>query len=223
MSFSLRKIVLWAALIAAVAIGVFLLHMQRRALPAVVDAPWIGLPESGMDASQPDVRRLLAQSFGGARSLSERCGMGHDVERERYRLWISRNTWEDAREIEFVPRGAWLEVSVRDGFPPPPEPPLDGARAPDSDPVQPIVHANLRRVDAEPIRRAWNTQGLWHAAQKPLGCMDGRPIVLEACIDGRYAIRLRHCDAAAHAPTQAMWDAVERLLPAPERAYLRAR
>jgi hypothetical protein len=219
-----KSVVLWVALIAAVGVYLALLPGQRRAPPAVVDPPWIGLPQTGMDASQAPLRELLVQSSGTRHRLSATCGKGHDAERERYRLWVSRNTWHDFREIEFVPRGEWLEVSVRDGLPPPPpEPPSDRAPAPEYVEVHPVVHARIRRRDAEPIRRAWDTQGLWHAAQKPLGCADGRPITLEACIDGRYAIRLRHCDADAHLPTQDIWDAVERLLPAPERAHRRTR
>jgi hypothetical protein len=218
-----KSLVRWVALIAAVGVYLALLPSQRPAPATILDPPWIGLPQTGMDASQPPLRELLAQSSGARHRLSATCGKGNDVERERYRLWVSRNTWEDFREIEFLPRGEWLEVSVRDGLPPPPpEPTRDGATTPDDIEVHPIVHARIRRRDAEPIRRAWNTQGLWHAEQKPLGCHDGRPIVLEACIDGRYAIRLRHCDADAHLPTQAMWEAVERLLPVPEPAYWRA-
>lgn len=219
-----KTVMLWVALMMAIGTYLVLLPAQRRAQPSAVDPPWIDLPKSGMDASQASLRELLVVYPRETRRLSASCGMGNDTDRERYRLWISRNAWEDFREIEFVPDGEWLDVTVRDGMPPPPpEPSHGGDSASADDVVLPVVRVRLHRRDAEPIRRAWDTPGLWHAEQKPLGCMDGRPVMLEACIDGRYAIRSRHCDLDASAPAGAMWDAVDRLLPAPEPAYWRAR
>lgn len=216
-----KSVMLWVAGMVAIGTVLLLLPARRSEWPSVVDPPWIGLPQSGMDASRAPLRELLVAAPGNMRPLSSGCGMRDDMNRERYRLSISRNAWKDFREIEFVPDGEWLDVAILDGFPPPPpEPPRSGVRAEEDEVlVQPVVRARLRRRDAEPIRRAWNTPGLWHAEQKPLGCMDGRPVTLEACIDGRYAIRHRNCDVEAYAPAQALWNAVNRLLPAPEPAY----
>lgn len=222
---SVFRILLWLIAIACVGAGVALLPALRPAPPSVEDAPWIGLPASGMDASQPALRRLLDSSFGADHDLADTCGSdGAAPERERYRLQISRDAWRDFRTIELVRRGDWLDVAVRDGFPPPPpEPSRDGTAPPPHDMVRPVATARIALRDAEPIRVAWNTQALWHAEQQPLGCRDGRPVTLEACIDGRYAIRHRNCDPASVAPAQQLWDAATALLPAPERAYWRSR
>jgi hypothetical protein len=225
MRLSFRRILLWLATLALIGAGVALLSAPRRALPPVEDAPWIGLPASGMDASQPTLRQLLDSPFGADHDLADTCGRdGAAPERERYRLQISLDAWRDFRAIELVRRGDWLEVAVRDGFPPPPpEPSRDGTAPPPHDMVRPVATARIALRDAEPIRVAWNTQALWHAEQQPLGCRDGRPVTLEACIAGRYAIRHRNCDPASIVPTQQLWDAVTTLLPAPERTSWRVR
>lgn len=224
MNFDPKTVSLWAALFASVGIYCILLPPQRSPLPPAVDPPWIGLPKSGMDASQSPLRELLAMRAHGMSRFAASCGTQNDTERARYRLWISRNAREDFREIEFVPDGEWLDVTVREGMPPPsPESSHGGDSASADDVVQPVVRVRLHRHDVEPIRRAWETQALWHAEQQPLGCMDGTPVTLEACIDGRYAIRHRNCDIDAYSPARAMWDAVDRLLPAPTPAYRHTR
>ncbi|MFZ5636480.1 MAG: hypothetical protein ACOY82_07805 [Pseudomonadota bacterium] len=224
MRLSPKSMMLWIAVFATVGASLALLHTRRSVLPPLEDPPWIPLPTTGVDASSPALRELIASPYAGERALVGDCGIADDADRERYRLQIARNAWEDVREVEIVRRGEWLEIEVRDGFPPAPlEPPRDGRPSPEYDIVQPIAHARIHRRDAEPIRRAWDTQGLWHAEQKPLGCSDGRPVTLEACIDGRYAIRHRNCDADAYPSTQALWDAITILLPKPERAYWRER
>lgn len=222
---SVFRILLWLIALACVGAGVAALPALRSAPPPVEDAPWIGLPASGMDASQPALRQLLDSPFGADHDLADTCGSdAAGTERERYRLRISRDAWRDVRAIAFVRRGDWLDIALSDGLPPPPpEPPHDGTEPPPHDMVRPVATARIALRDAEPIRRAWNTQALWHAEQQPLGCRDGRPVTLEACIAGRYAIRHRNCDPAASDATQALWDAVTTLLPAPERASWRLR
>ncbi len=225
MRLSVFRILLWLIALACVGAGVALLSAPRHRLPPFEHAPWIGLPASGMDASQFALRQLLDSPFGADHDLADACGSDDaGPERERYRLRISRDAWRDFRAVEFVRRGDWLDVAVRDGLPPPPpEPSRDGIAPPSDVLLQPAATARIALRAAEPIRRAWNTQSLWHAEQQALGCRDGRPVTLEACIAGRYAIRHRNCDPAAGEATQVLWDAVVKLLPAPERGYWRSR
>lgn len=219
------SVMLWVVAFAAAGASLSWLHARRSALPSVEFPSWIPLPMSGMDASRPALRGLLVSPIKATSDLAATCGMYDDgSERERYRIRISRNAWEDFREIEIVPRGDWLEVAVRDGFPPPPpEPPHDGTPQREYDEIRPTIHVRLHQRDAEPIRRAWNTRALWHAEQTPLGCADGRPVTLEACIAGRYAVRHRNCDADADVQAQRLWEAVTTVLPNPERAHHRER
>lgn len=222
MTLAPRRIVLWLALIGTATIWLVLSPSKRHALPPVDDPPWIPLPRSGMDAADPLIRELLRSPFRENHGLSPSCGGYHDDGSERYRIVISRNAWEDFREIEIVPHGEWLDIAVRDAFPPqPPDPHQVGAKQGEYIEIHPTMRVRISRSDAEPIRRAWDTYGLWHAEQKPLGCADGRPLTLEACIGGRYAIRHRNCDVDAYASTHQLWDAVTTLLPKPERAHYR--
>lgn len=224
MTLAPRRIVLWLALIGTATIWLVLSPSKRHALPPVDDPPWIPLPRSGMDAADPALRELLSSHYAGMYPLAGTCGMHDDAtQRERYRLRISRDGWGDYRAIEIVPLGDWLDVSVRDDGPPPaPERRESAKGAFDVTPERPVVHARIRRRDAEPIRRAWDTPALWHAKQASFaGCLDGRHVILEACIDGHYALRHRDCDAAE--PARELWGAVTTLLPAPERTHLHER
>jgi hypothetical protein len=211
------RILAWASILALVCAGLFYAHRASEPLSAVELPPWIPLPDTGMDASQREVRDLIEYSrwqldSDPLRSLSAFCGREHDKP-ERYRMTISRDAWGDYREILVTPNGEWLEVLIRDAFPPPPE---AGANA-EYETIRPVKYVRIRRRDAEPIRRAWNTRALWHAAQGTMICMDGPTVVLEACVAGRYAIRRRACEAEAFEPAQQLWEAVTTLLPAPER------
>jgi hypothetical protein len=223
MRLSPKSMLPWIAAFAMAGATLALWPARRTPLPPVETPPWIPLPATGMDASDPVMRQLIVSPYAGA--LMGRCrGAGDNPDRESYRLLIERNAFEDFREIDIVPRGDWLEIAVRDGFPPaPPEPAREGRRSYEYDLVVPVARVRMQRRDAEPIRRAWDTRALWHAEQQPLGCADGWPITLEACVDGRYAIRHRNCDIEAYRATQSMWEAVTRLLPKPERAHYRAR
>ena len=140
-----------------------------------------------------------------------RCGDAHDDGTDRYRLWISKNTWDDFRNYEFTVHGDWLDASVRDDMTWP-------STAPYVEGVTTIeVRSRLRLRDAEPIREAWDSALLWHAKQGLRGCSDGRVLFLQACVHGRYAARDRGCHTAASAQGQALWEAVTALLPAPRR------
>ncbi len=230
MIFSPRRIVLCTVVVAVIGVYAALLPGQRRTMPPVVDAPWIGLPETGMDASKVEVRMLLTMKTwpsphdDSMANLSRACGAEQAGIRERYIAHVSKGAWGPFWDIQFDVDGDWMNVSIRDGMPAPaPEPPDTGGPAPEGTFIHPMKRLRLKKSDLEPIRMIWSTKALWHAEQKPLGCMDGMPITLEACVDGRYAVRHRNCDMDAYGPTGQLWQAINRILPAPEPAYWRER
>ena len=213
MSLSPRNLVFWMTLFATV--GTWLALPQRPSPLRVPSEPppWIPLPASGMDASRNPVRQLLSFRLPGA-DFALRCGDVDDDGTDRYRLWISKNTWDDSRNYDFVVQGEWLDVSVRNGFVL--SAPFPGAIQSSVETATVTeVHARLRLRDAEPIREAWDSPWLWHAEQGRIGCNDGRTMFLQACVRGRYAARDRNCDTAAFPEGQALWEAVTALLPAP--------
>jgi hypothetical protein len=226
MSLTPARVVLWTTLLATVLVYAVLLPAQRPAPIRSDDEPWIGLPDTGMDASKFDVRWLLLHPYGTLMTddefdqLKSLCGNGDTSFRERYIAHVGRNAWGPFWDVQIDVQGEWLEIVVRDGspLPAPPAPPDeadDSSRAPQ---LRPGNRVRLRKTDAVPIQQAWRQQGLWHAEQNmnAFGCLDGNPVFLEACIDNRYAARFRNCDADADAPTQQLWEAVNRLLPAPD-------
>ena len=226
MIFSPRRIVLCIAIVAAVGVYAVLLPGQRSAIPSVADAPWIGLPETGMDASKAELRMLLRRETWPSRygdpmaNLSHECGTEQVGIRERYIAHVSKNAWGPFWDIQFDVDGDWLNIAIRDSFLSPPPPPPEFGPANDAiEPLPPTTKIRVRKSQMEPIRRIWASHGLWHADQKPLGCLDGMPVTLEACVDGRYAVRHRNCDADAYEPAQQLWDTVNRMLPAPEPGY----
>ena len=230
MIFSPQRIVLCIAIVAAVGVYAVLLPGQRSAMPPVADAPWIGLPETGMDASKAELRMLLRREtwpsgYGDPMAnLSHGCGTGQAGIRERYIAHVSKNAWGPFWDIQFDVDGDWMNVSIRDGMPAPAPEPVDAnGPVPEGSHVYPVSRVRLKKSDLEPIRRIWSEKALWHAEQKPLGCLDGMPVTLEACVDGRYAVRHRNCDVDAYGPTGQLWQAINRILPAPEPAYWRER
>lgn len=228
MMFSPRRIVLSTALIAAVVTYGALLPGQRTATPAVVDVPWIGLPETGMDASKADLRMLLtsrtwpSQYGDPMANLSGKCGTEQASIGERYVAHVSKGAWGPFWDVQFDVDGDWINISIRDGMPAPAPEPVDAdGPAPEGSHVYPVARVRLKKSNLEPIRTIWSEKALWHAEQKPLGCSDGMPTTLEACVAGRYAIRHRNCDVDAYGPAGQLWQAINRILPAPEPAYWR--
>lgn len=228
MIFSPRRIVLCISVVATFGVYAVLLPGQRSSILPVVGAPWIGLPETGMDASKADLRMLLtsrtwpSQYGDPMANLSSKCGMEQAGISERYVAHVSKGAWGPFWDVQFDVDGDWINVSIRDGMPAPPPEPVDAAGpVPEGSHVYPVARMRLKKSDLEPIRRIWSAKALWHAEQKPLGCMDGMPITLEACVDGRYAVRHRNCDMDAYEPTGQLWQAMNKVLPAPEPAYWR--
>ena len=87
--------------------------------------------------------------------------------------------------------------------------------------IRPVTHLRMKKSRAEPIRQAWNNDALWHAPQKPDTCADDALMMLEACVDGRYAVRRRSCVDNADEAADTLRMAFKILLPAPQPIYER--
>jgi hypothetical protein len=212
MAVRVRRVAVLAVLVAAMLAAAWLAWQRQPRPQAGTDAaPWIGLPATGMDASQRDTRQLLARKWDERDGLARACGAPDDPAGEHYALWIGKDAWGPFRALRFDVAGDAIQVSVRGGEPPPP---LPGA-TPTLEP--PPVRVAFRRQALRQIRDLWRTEALWQAPQREgaLDCLDGNPVTLEACVDGRYAVRHRNCDPAAGLATQRLWQAVVRQLPAP--------
>lgn len=226
MSLRPTRILLLAVLLGTVSAYAVMVPAQRQAPLGANDKPWIGLPDTGMDASRFGVRRLLGSSFGTLSAedandqLKRLCGNGDTFIHERYVAHVGKDAWGPFWDVQIDVQGEWLDISVRNGspLPAPPKPPDVDDVSSLAPPLRTTTRVRLRKIDAAPIQNAWRQPALWHAEQdmSAFGCLDGNPVFLEACIDNRYAARFRNCNADADAPTQQLWSAMNRLLPAPD-------
>ena len=209
-SLSPRNLVFWMTLFATV--GAWLALPQRPSPLRVPPEPppWIPLPASGMDASQASVRGVLRTGFPEIDAFAVRCGGRDDAIVDRYQLTDLRNPWQPTDSIEFLPSGESIDVAIREDALP--VPPIDATHTVARRAAR-FVHARLSRQAAEPIRRLWDTQVLWHAEQSIAGCSHGGGLVLQACVRGQYAIRVRDCGADITPARSTLWEAVSSVLP----------
>ena len=110
-------------------------------------------------------------------------------------------------------------ASLRQGrgsLPPPPVPSRDHAPTDVRPAFRPTKTVYLDRAALDPVRLAWRYDGLWDAPQESTSCLDGRVLVMEACVRGQYAVRVRNC-RHGHA-AEVLWRAVQAALPAPPPA-----
>jgi hypothetical protein len=223
-----HRLTLWLALFATGATYLALSPSYRQAVPPSSESPWIGLPDSGMDASDLPLRELFNPDYHGGRKsdafleLAWTCGGFHDANDsrfpERYIAHVADSAWGPFQDIMIDVDEDQLLFSIRSGDVPPPP---DGANAARMITIRPVMHVRMPKAKAEPIRRAWTNDTLWHAPQKQDFCHDGARIRLEACIHGRYALRSRTCDGDAHQAADALRTAFKTLLPAPEPIHER--
>lgn len=226
-----HRLTLWLALFATGATYLALSPSYRQAMPATRDTPWIGLPDSGMDAGDVMIRELLDPVYHVGRhddpfrDLVRTCGdflhAQDSPPADRYILHFSDSAWTARWEVAMDVDKETISFAIRSGDIPPP-PPVDDANRPDMITVRPVTQLRIPRSRAEPIRRAWSNEALWHAPQKQVLCNDGAQLILEACVGGRYAIRSRTCDDQAQQAADALRTAVKTLLPAPEPIYQRS-
>lgn len=209
----------------------FHLAQQVEPVPRAVDAtPWIGLPRSGMDASEPEVRMLVQRglrfstSSSDIDSLAFQCGsfFREPTFGERYIAHIGESTWGPSWRIVMDIRGEDIHFSWSEGelisHPPPPPEMVDGLTL-----VSTVSTLTKPRAEVDNIRERWRDPDLWDAPQdrQSFSCFDGNPVFLEACVDGRYAARARNCNAVTFEATDKLWRAFNELLPAPPKSEWR--
>jgi hypothetical protein len=217
--------------VAVIAMAVMWLWQNARERPSPLDpnaAPWIGLPKSGMDATQQSVRQVIdagLRSDGAdpTQSLAFQCGSeyGPVPIKERYVAHIGPNIWGPYWKVVFNVSGQQIDVSLKESsqlFMPPPPPPPD-YRAGGATLFSETLRVSKARADLVRIRDLWSDARLWQAPQdiKGFSCSDGDPVFLEACVDGRYAARLRNCDPAVMETTNKLLQTFKELLPSPPK------
>ncbi|MFD0724779.1 hypothetical protein [Lysobacter brunescens] len=225
-----HRLTLWLALFATGATYLALSPSYRQAVPAIKDKPWIGLPDSGMDASEMPIRELFNPDYHPGRQgdafleLAWTCGGIRDAHDprfpERYIAHVSDSAWGPHHDILIDVDKGQLLFSIRSADHPP-APSSPDTNAPETVTMRPVVSVLMSRAQAEPIRQTWNSDVLWHAPQKEDLCNDGARIRLEACIHGRYAIRSRTCDSDAQQAADTLRSAFKALLPTPEPVHQR--
>jgi len=220
----------WVGVVVVAALSAWMLwHARQQPAPTDPDdAPWIGLPKSGMDATQPSVRMVLHFGFiseGWSRpgdSLAFQCGNdpGSSQIKERYVAYIGRDALTPSRKVVFDVNGQNIDISVSASrlFMSPPPPSINGNTT-DVCYFAPVAHLHRTRDQLESIRTTWSDASLWHDAQDDEfdRCGDGSPVLLEACIDGRYAARYRNCNSRAMKATLNLWRAISGSLPPPPK------
>lgn len=213
---------------------VFFLVKRFDAQPAhpeaVDDGPWIPLPSSGMDAQSWELRRTLLSHAGGrmdpvyrilpSDTLALECGQPRPSGQKLPDIYIATVSSGGGAEsgirrlqAEFSVWGDAVVVRTYD------------TRLPSMSTEQLLERAEILRAGTEsrftrrqlaPIARAWQAPGLWHEPQGAPYCLDGRTIVLEACVADRYALRNRGC-AAIGSSGSALWNEIQKL-PRPKQA-----
>lgn len=226
-----KRIVVWVGLL--IAFGAMGVLWSFRSAPHIPPMPsptsWIGLPESGMDATDPFVRQALlrASSHGGFDegrydSLVASCGSGIiDSADETYVIVLASpglTPNPQARRVTFAVYGDQVSVGIQDAhslvFPPPP--PLKNSRL-SSDPAQipTTTWIMFPKSRLQPIADAWRNRALWQAPQQGAFCTDAGVVILEACVGGRYAARDRSCglETGVNDGLNGLWSVMSRLLP----------
>lgn len=176
---------------------------------------WIGLPASGMDARDPEVRKLLRLSG----PLAQSCGMQDDSPEiyvaniGDFVLAPSARQWR----VEFDVHTTTIDVKTWevDVLPPPP-PELGPGKS--FEVTRLPAKASYERSQLEAIRRAWRKQSFWDTPQGAMSCTDGQPIRLEACVRGQYAARDLRCTAEP-SEIDALWREIQKLPVPPKTIY----
>jgi hypothetical protein len=151
--------------------------------------------------------------------LAIRCGIHGDEapyagkEKDRYVAHIGENAFHPSWKIVMDVDGN--DIDIRWGYENIPPPPPLGDRRPIR--VEPVSMTRKSRAEMESIRKVWSDQALWHAPQdaQAFACLDGDPVLLEACVNGQYAARSRNCNEQAMKATVKLWQAFNRVLPPP--------
>ena len=201
------------------------LLLPRNTSAATQPATWIPMPPDGMDARQGAVRELLEQTqaqFADASTLAARCGIDAQAgePNEQYAIAIGDGALAPNAEhwdVGLVPSGDSMEVTIQIISPYPPPAPPEPGKAPSSA-IEVRDRSLQYRIDLkalQPIHDALLSPELWLAPQgeEPFECRDGRRVMIEACVHGRYIARLRNCDVGSGEPAQKLLDLLRRQFP----------
>jgi hypothetical protein len=223
---NVKRLILWVAgfLALGLAAGAYG-FMKLRPAPSQEQDVWIPMPLNAMDASEFPIRELLLSVNGHPEnrdSLAWRCGSDMDNGLgEEYVLHIGDHAFvQNGRQwkVRAIPHGSQIEVQITDhsfwNLPPPPPPPGSPTGTAPQSKSKTLAHW-VDRSDLEAIRQVWGSQDLWVAPQQDLGCLDGRAVLLEACVSGKYAARSRNCDDAGDESTE-LWKLLRAKFPSPE-------
>lgn len=227
-SIQLPNIIAGCIVLGVVVVTGFHLTQHIEPIKGSANSPWIGLPKSGMDASDYPTRATILHATNGwpddsHASLASQCGSPLEMQNselgERYVAHIGADAWGPFWTVVLDVHGDRIDITWGYDLPPPP-PPSDSS--PDDyhlTSVTPVAKVQKSRAELEKIRGIWSDEALWHAPQDGayFNCLDGNPVFLEACIDGRYAARARNCNASTFEATDKLWHAFKTLLPPPPK------
>lgn len=192
-----RAIGVWLGLLGLVALVVMAWQGRARQAPTAPPGPWLDAPAGGMDVSQWASRQWLRTGHLGGigDGLADHCGHDAALPRERYAASLPGTQGDDGWRliIDMGPTIARV-TATRDA----------GARlAPDAALQTRSATTTVARPRAfsrdqlEEVRRAWRSPRLWAAPVSDGPDDPSAPVVLEACVDGLYAVRLRRASADA--------------------------
>jgi hypothetical protein len=190
----------WLGLLAMTVLVVLAWQSRARHALAPPAGPWLETPAGGMDVSTWAARQWLSHAaLGGTdEGLSAECGHAPAAFHERYALQLpggaSGEVWRAVIDIDpDVARVTATQDPAVGLAPDAAAPRIAPARdqRPRANHNDTALPHRFARDQLEPLRRAWRSPALWGA---PLSdAADGHfPAVrLEACVDGRYVVRLR--------------------------------
>jgi hypothetical protein len=210
-----RIIGIWLGLL--VLLGAVVLAAQTRSREAAEAprGPWVDLPPGGMDVSSWAARQWLRSGHLGGigDGLAAQCGHDPALPQERYVARLPDGRQGGWRAI-IDPRGDTLWVTatrdprLRLDPDSAAQPNQNDANAPRAAIASPRP---FPRDQLDAVRRSWRAPALWSGAVSDADYADLSPlVVLEACVDGEYAVRLRHSTAARQ-----LASALDELLASP--------
>jgi len=195
-----RAIGVWLGLLVLAGFVVLAWQARSRAIASAPPGPWLELPAGGMDVSDWASRQWLRDGLGDG--LAAQCGHDHGLPRERYTARVPSDdgrTWRAV--IDIGADTAWVTASRDPGVRLAPQAPKtqaqDLARGPGAGGANLALPHALPKAQLDALRRSWRSPALWAAPVSESEDASLAPVVLEACVDGRYAVRLRRDSPAA--------------------------
>lgn len=216
---SARRILFFVATLSLGGVVALLAYRPGPPVAPAALAPWIPLPPCGTDATLPEVRAALfalpdggdAASFASDMPpLAVTCGIDATLPAApHYCATVDAGLVPQRlrREIDVVVHGQWADVRIRDA---------DAPLAPPSGAIAwsaQAIEIRLPTGSLDGMRQAWDSD-VWRGPQSATLCTDAARARLEACVDGRYAVRRISCELQSHVAP--LLRAV-RALPAPPR------